>query len=161
METRTDPSPARAGPGPVIDRLLAPAVRASLGLLFVWFGVLKVSGDTPVAELVTATLPWADAGLVLPLLGWFEIALGCALVVGRPRRLALLVAAGHLAGTFLAFVQAPSLLMSGGNPFLLTATGEFVVKNLVLVCVALLLLRHHDRPRDDRPRDGRPRDEGS
>jgi len=131
---------------PVVDRLLVPAVRVSLGLLFVWFGVLKVSGDSPVVELVAATLPWADAGLLLPLLGWFEIVLGGALIVGWPRRLALLATVGHLAGTFLAFVQAPSLMMSGGNPFLLTAAGEFVMKNAVLVCVALLLLRLCDRP---------------
>jgi uncharacterized membrane protein YphA (DoxX/SURF4 family) len=123
-----------------LPRLAVPALRISLGLVFLWFGLLKVFGDSPVAGLVGATVPWVDPGLLVPVLGWIEVGLGLALLAGRPRRLALLAAAVHLSGTFLTFIEAPGQMIREGNPFLLTASGEFVLKNLVLICAALVLL---------------------
>ncbi len=124
----------------VLNRVTRPALRISLGVVFVWFGVLKVTGDSPVSELVGATVPWADQGFLVPALGWVEVALGAALLVGRPVRLTLIAVAAHLAGTFLVFFQAPSMVLTDGNPLLLNGNGEFVLKNLVLVCAALVLL---------------------
>ncbi len=124
---------ARAAP------VAAVALRLSLGLIFVWFGALKLAGDSPVAALVSATLPWANPELVVPLLGAVEVGLGIGLLVGRAQRLLLLALATHLAGTFLTFLMAPGLTMQGGNPLLLTADGEFVLKNAVLISAAVLL----------------------
>jgi hypothetical protein len=56
------------------------------------------------------------------------------------RRATLLVLVGHLAGTFLTFVTATSLMFQNGNPLTLTSNGEFVVKNLVLISAALVLI---------------------
>jgi hypothetical protein len=63
--------------------------------------------------------------------------------------LVLLALAAHLTGTFLTFVMAPGLTMRHGDPFLLTADGEFVLKNLVLISAAILLASHRP-PVDDR-----------
>ena len=135
--------PERAGQ--VLERVAVPALRTSLGLVFVWFGVLKVLGRSPVADLIGATVPWVNPHLLVPALGWVEVVLGLALLAARPRRLALVAAALHLAGTFLTFVEAPSMVISDGNPLLLTANGEFVLKNLVLICAALILLGRSGR----------------
>jgi putative oxidoreductase len=124
----------------IIRRVSLPALRISLCLVFVWFGLLKVVGDSPVADLLRATVPWVNPHLLVPILGWVEIILGLALLAGQPRRLALVAVAAHLTGTFLTFIQAPSQVMTDGNPLLLTANGEFVLKNLVLICAALALL---------------------
>lgn len=129
----------------LLARVALPALRISLGLVFGWFGMLKVAGDSPVADLVHATLPWIDQGVLLPVLGWVEIVLGLALIAGRPRRVALVAVAAHLAGTFLVFLQAPAQVISGGNPLLLTGNGEFVLKNIVLICAALVLLSQTGR----------------
>ncbi|SDC16122.1 DoxX family protein [Actinokineospora iranica] len=129
----------------VLGQVALPALRISLGLVFLWFGALKATGDSPVADIVHATLPWLDESVLMPVLGWFEIVLGVALLIGKPRRLALVVAAAHLAGTFLVFIQAPTLVMTDGNPLLLTTTGEFVLKNIVLIAAALVLLGLTDR----------------
>jgi putative oxidoreductase len=123
----------RAAPGAAV------ALRLSLGLVFVWFGALKLAGDSPVVGLVSATLPWADPQVVVPVLGAVEVALGIGLLVGKARRLLLLALATHLAGTFLTFLMAPALTVQGGNPLLLTADGEFVLKNAVLISAAILL----------------------
>ena len=117
----------------------AVALRLSLGLIFVWFGALKLAGDSPVAALVSATLPWGNPDMVVPLLGAVEVGLGIGLLVGRATRLLLLALAMHLAGTFLTFLMAPGLTIQNGNPMLLTADGEFVLKNAVLISAAVLL----------------------
>jgi uncharacterized membrane protein YphA (DoxX/SURF4 family) len=78
-----------------------------------------------------------------------EVALGLVLATGFLPRITLLVLAGHLAGTFLSFVTA-SELMWGANLFELTADGEFVAKNLVLITAALVLMRIYSRREGER-----------
>ncbi len=151
--TATAPEPGRCRALPLwirseaaFDRFLiraapaaAVALRLSLGLIFLWFGALKLAGDSPVVALVSATLPWGNPDVVVPLLGAVEVGLGIGLLVGRAQRLLLLALATHLAGTFLTFLMAPGLTIQGGNPLLLTADGEFVLKNSVLISAAVLL----------------------
>jgi len=118
------------------------ALRLSLALVFLWFGALKLSGDSPVAGLIAATLPFVDPATSVPVLGVVEVLLAVAVVVGRAPRMTLLVLAAHLTGTFLSFLTAPELVFGQGNLLLLTADGEFVLKNLVLVSAALVLVGH-------------------
>lgn len=120
---------------------LAPlALRASLAVVFIWFGALKVTGDSPVAELVANAVPLFDAGWFVPLLGYFEIGLGIGLLLGaHPLVVATVVA--HLAGTFTVLLVTPDVAFQGSNPLLLTTEGEFVMKNLVLLAAALALVR--------------------
>ena len=124
----------------LLERVAPAMVRLSLGLVFVWFGALKAAGDSPVLALVSATLPWAKPQLLMPVLGVVEILLGVGLLLGRAQRLLLLLLAAHLSGTFLTFVVAPDLIFQHRSPLLLTADGEFVLKNLVLISAALLLV---------------------
>jgi uncharacterized membrane protein YphA (DoxX/SURF4 family) len=126
-----------------------PALRLLLGLLFVWFGALKVLGRSPVGELVSGTLPWADPHLTVVVLGATEVVLGLGLVIGFAVRLVLPVLAAHLTGTFLTFVMLPQLMFREHNPFLLTESGEFVAKNLVLIAATLVLIAHTGGPRTD------------
>lgn len=129
-----------------IERLAPMAVRVSLALVFLWFGALKLTGDSPVLALASATVPWLAPALLMHLLGAIEVLLGVGLLLGRAPRLLLLVLAAHLSGTFLTFVMAPQLMFQHGGPMLLTADGEFVVKNLVLISAALLLAASSDSP---------------
>ena len=99
-------------------------------------------GRSPVGALVSGTLPWADPHLTVPVLGATEVALGLGLVTGVAVRLVLPLLAGHLTGTFLTFVMMPELMFRGHNPFLLTESGEFVAKNLVLIAATLALIAH-------------------
>jgi uncharacterized membrane protein YphA (DoxX/SURF4 family) len=115
-------------------------LRCVLALVYVWFGLLKITGKSDVFGLVQATVPWFDAHWFVPMLGYIEILLGIGLFIGRARRLVLIGMMGHLIGTFLTFIDAPSWMMHNGNPMLLNMDGEFVLKNLVLITAALVLL---------------------
>jgi putative oxidoreductase len=145
--------PSRRPGAVLVDRAvelnvrLAPiALRLSLAVVFVWFGALKVVGHSPVHDLLVATLPFLPADVVVPALGVVEVVLGLAVASGVFRRVTLVVLVGHLAGTFLTFVTATTLMLDDGNPLALTADGEFVVKNLVLISAALVLIGVYSRP---------------
>jgi uncharacterized membrane protein YphA (DoxX/SURF4 family) len=140
----------------VVDRAVAlnsryapTALRLALAVVFVWFGALKLVGVSPVEKLLAETLPFLDASISVPVLGAVEVLLGLALAVGRLPRITLLVLVGHLAGTFLTFVTA-SELMWGDGFLALTADGEFVVKNLVLIASALVLIGWYSSREDRR-----------
>jgi uncharacterized membrane protein YphA (DoxX/SURF4 family) len=119
-----------------------PALRILLGVVFIWFGALKVLGVSPVAKIVAGTLPWADPHATLIVLGGAEVVFGIALVTGVGLRVVLPLMVAHLAGTFLTFVMLPQLMFRSDDPFLLTESGEFVTKNLVLIAATVVLLCH-------------------
>lgn len=130
-----------------------PALRILLGVVFIWFGALKVAGESPVAGIVSGTLPWAPPHATVVALGSAEVVFGIALVTGFGLRVVLPLMAAHLAGTFLTFVMLPQLMFRGDDPLLLTESGEFVAKNLVLIAATVVLLCHLDT-RTARPQVG-------
>ena len=150
----------------LLARVGVPLLRLSLGLVFVWFGALKVADRTPVGDLVAGTVPWLDRAWFVPALGAFEVVLGLALIVGYRLGWVALLTAAHLAGTFLTLVVQPDVAFQQGNPLLLTTEGEFVAKNLVLATAALVVAASAgrrdrdgaDRGEADHDRDGRRAD---
>jgi putative oxidoreductase len=114
-------------------------LRLALGVVFVWFGVLKVIGRSPVGDLVADTVYWVDPGWFVPFLGAWEVLVGIGLIAGMALRLVLLLFWLQMAGTFLVLVLRPDFAFQGGNPLLLTTTGEFVIKNLVLIAAGLVV----------------------
>jgi uncharacterized membrane protein YkgB len=135
------PAAAPDGPGSwqVLSRYSVPMLRIALGVVFVWFGALKVADATPVGDLVAGTVPFLDADLVVPALGAFEVALGLVLISGRAVGLACAAMVAHLAGTFLVYVTQPDVAFQDGNPLLMTTEGEFVAKNIVLIAAGLVV----------------------
>jgi uncharacterized membrane protein YkgB len=123
----------------VLRRVGLTLLRISLGVVFFWFGALKVANVTPVGELVAGTLPFVDPAWFVPFLGGVEVALGLGLLLGRAITMVSAVLVAHLCGTFLVLVVQPELAFQNGNPLLLTTIGEFVIKNVVLIASALVL----------------------
>jgi putative oxidoreductase len=131
----------------VEDRLAALAqrhgvvmLRAALGVIFVWFGVLKVIGASPVGELVARTLFVLPARPALIALGLIEVGIGISLLTGRAVRVALAVFMVQMFGTFLTLVLVPDVAFQHGNPLLLSTVGEFVMKNLVLITAGIAIV---------------------
>jgi putative oxidoreductase len=123
-------------------RIGVPALRLTLAITFLWFGALKITNDTPVADFVAGTVSWipgVDGSWFVPLLGVIEVLLGAALLINRGTRLVLPLLFAHLTSTFLAVITQPEVTFQGGNPLMLTTEGEFVVKNCILLSAVLVL----------------------
>jgi putative oxidoreductase len=135
---------------PLLRRWAVPMLRVSLGVVFVWFGMLKILDVSPVADLVANTVYWFDRETFVTVLGAFEVTVGALLLLGRALRFTLLLFVLQMIGTFLTFVILPEVTFQDGNPLLLTVEGEFVVKNLVLISAAFVVgttVRRRDRRR--------------
>lgn len=123
----------------VMARYGIPALRLALGVVFLWFGLLKVMGRSPVARLIAATVYWMSPSAFIPWLGVWEMVVGLGLLFTRALRVTLLLFWLQLAGTLFALVLRPDITFQGGNPLLLTAEGEFIVKNLVLIAGGIVV----------------------
>jgi len=138
---RTEPGPPMEAP--IIDfmrRNSLTILRLALGVVFVWFGVLKLADASPVADLVADGLAFLPDRAAVVLTGSVETLIGIGLLSGRFLRLTLLLFFGLLAGTFVPVILHPSIAYQRANPLALTVTGEFVVKNLVLIAAGLTVV---------------------
>jgi uncharacterized membrane protein YkgB len=140
------PGPARntvdrldAAVAGALERHGVTALRIALGVVFVWFGALKVAGTSPVEDLVADTVYWLPSGFVIPAIGVFEIVVGLGLLFPVALRLTLLLFWAQMLGTFLVLVVHPDRSFEGGNVLDLTILGEFVIKNLVLIAAGLVV----------------------
>src|SRR4029453_2053470 len=122
-----------------LRRTSVMALRIALGVVFVWFGALKVAGVSPVARLVADTLFWLPGDVAVRHRGGREIVVGLGVFRGWAIRLTLLVFTVQMVGTFLVFVLMPWRTFEGVNPLRLTVEGEFVIKNLVLLTAGLVI----------------------
>ena len=130
------------------------ALRLALAVVFIWFGALKVAGRSPVYDLVADTVFFLPGSFVVPAFGVLEIAIGAGLLLGVGLRVVLLLFLLQMAGTFLVFVTQPGESFQEGNPLLLTTTGEFVLKNIVLIAAGLAVGATVSRSRRQVPGTG-------
>lgn len=124
---------------PWLRKWSKPILRVALGIVFVWFGALKVLEVSPVSDLVASTVYWVDPDWFVPTLGLVEIGIGIGLIGGWQLRWVLLVFIAQMIGTALVFVVRPDVAFQDGNPLKLTVEGEFVIKNLVLIAAGLVV----------------------
>lgn len=111
-------------------------LRYSLAIIFIWFGVLKPLGLSPAQDLVAKTAFWFSSDWFVPVLGWWEVAIGVFLLFRRTVRLAILLLFLQIPGTFLPLVLLPDLTFTE-FPYGLTLEGQYIVKNLILIAAAI------------------------
>ena len=113
-------------------------LRYSLGLVFIWFGLLKPLGLSPAEELVKRTVYFLPPDIFYPILGWWEVAIGAGLLYRPLTRVALFLLALQMPGTFLPLLVLPDVVWTS-FPMGLTLEGQYIVKNLVLISAALVV----------------------
>jgi uncharacterized membrane protein YkgB len=114
-------------------------LRVAIGLVFFWFGALKlVPGLSPAEGLVRATTPFLPGDLFVPVLGIWEMAIGLGFLTGRALRLTILLLFLQMPGTFLPILLLPDVVFTA-FPFGLTIEGQYIVKNVVLIASALVV----------------------
>lgn len=114
-------------------------LRLGLGIVFFWFGALKlVPGLSPAEELVRNTTYFVDPDLFLPVLAIWEMVIGLGLIFGRFMRITLLLLFLQMAGTALPLLVLPEAVWTA-FPYGLTLEGQYIIKNLVIIGAALVL----------------------
>ncbi len=126
--------------------------RLALGIVFIWFGALKMIGElSPAYDLVAATIYWLTPEIIIPLIGLWEVAIGVAFLFPPLTRVALLLLIPQMPATFLPLVLLPAVTFTV-VPWGLTLEGQYIVKNLVIIACALIIggtaLRKEHRDRE-------------
>jgi uncharacterized membrane protein YkgB len=115
-----------------------PLLRWSLAVVFIWFGLLKPLHASPATDLVTRTVVWFDPAWFVPFLGWWEVAIGLCLLWKPLVRVALLLLALQMPGTFLPLVLLPDICWLHA-PWAPTLEGQYIIKNLVIIAAAIVV----------------------
>ena len=121
-----------------MDKYCQLLMRLSLGLIFIWFGVLKPLGMSPEEELIQRTIYWLPHKFVFPVLGIWEVAIGIGLIYRPLLRLALFLLLLELPGTFLPLILLPDICFTN-FPFGLSLEGQYIIKNLFLISAAFAI----------------------
>lgn len=123
----------------ILARYGITAMRVGLGIIFFWFGALKlVPGLSPAEELVRNTIYFIEPDVFLPILALWEMAIGLGLLTGRFMRLTLLLLILQMPGTALPLILLPDVCFTR-FPFGLTLEGQYIIKNLVLITAAMVI----------------------
>jgi uncharacterized membrane protein YphA (DoxX/SURF4 family) len=114
-------------------------LRIGLGVVFLWFGALKLFPNlSPAEDLVRNTVYFVDPDIFLPILAVWEMLIGLGLILGKFMRVTLLLLFLQMPGTALPLLILPNVVWTA-FPFGLTLEGQYIVKNLVLIGAGLVL----------------------
>ncbi len=113
-------------------------LRISLAIIFIWFGALKPLGISPAEELVKRTVYWFSPDIFVPILGWWEVAIGAGLLFRPLLRFALALLFLQMPGTILPLILLPEVCFTQ-FPCGLTLEGQYIIKNLILISAAIVV----------------------
>jgi len=118
-------------------------LRFALGVIFIWFGVLKYfPGLSPAEELVRNTIYFFDPDLVIPILATWEVLIGIGFLSGfftsKLQRVTILLLFMQMIGAGLPLIMLPEVVWTN-FPLVLTLEGQYIIKNLVIIGSALVI----------------------
>jgi len=119
-------------------------LRLSIGIIFLWFGVLKFfNGASPAETLAVNTIDTLTFGLLSPgfiiiALAILETAIGLGLMFKLFLRETLLLLYLQMLGTFTPVFLFPGEVFVE-FPFVLTLEGQYIIKNLVVVSAGIVI----------------------
>ena len=119
-------------------------LRVSIGVVFVWFGVLKFfPGVSAAQDLAIRTIELLTFGLVPELLiinglALWEVVIGIGLSTGKFMRETILLLFLQMMGTFTPIFLFPDEVFNH-IPYAPTLEGQYIIKNIVIISAAIVL----------------------
>lgn len=117
-------------------------LRYSLAIIFIWFGMLKIIGYSPIADLVTRTVYWVDPSWFVPFLGAWEVVIGICFLIKPLVRLGILLLAPQMIGTFLPLILLSGITFQNSNILTPSIEGHYIIKNLIIIAAAIVIGSH-------------------
>lgn len=123
-------------------------LRINIGIIFFWFGMQKFfPGLSPAEDLATLTIEKMTFGMItralsMPMLAIWEVIIGLAFITGYFMRIALPLLLLQMIGTFMPLFIFPDKTFEV-LPFIPTLTGQYIIKNIVVVAGAIVIGAYH------------------
>lgn len=128
----------------LVTKISLPLARLSLFTVYFWFGALKLFGQSPanqlVGELLARTLPFISLPQFLLILGVLEMVIGLLFILPGYERLAIFLLVIHMITTALPLFLLKAITWKA---FMVpTLEGQYIIKNAVIVALALAIASH-------------------
>lgn len=117
-----------------------------IGLVYVWFGVLKYfSGESPAEDLAKNTIDLLTFGIIsskisILLLALSETIIGLFLILNIYRKPVIIVALIHITFTFTPLFLFPEKSFTN-SIFSFSLLGQYIFKNIVIIGALITLYR--------------------
>lgn len=113
--------------------------RFALFIIYFWFGILKVVGQSPASPMVNTLLskimPFIPFDLFIVLFGLFEILIGILFIIPNKERLAIILFFIHMFTTTLPLFIMRDFIWT--HMFVPTLEGQYIIKNIALIACVL------------------------
>ncbi|MCG3654881.1 DoxX family membrane protein [Aliarcobacter butzleri] len=125
-------------------------MRLSLGIIFVWYGMLKFFPTlSPAEDLAIKTIDimffhLIDGSLSIKLLAILEVAIGIGFLSGYYTKLVTIIFLGHMLCTFAPLFILPELSFTYA-PYAFTLVGQYIVKNIVFILVGVMIYQNETK----------------
>ena len=137
-------------PNRIHNYVLKNLLSISIGIVFLWFGILKLFPETSPAELLAKrtitvlTFGHIPSSISILLLAMVEVIIGLFLILGLFKKMTLKMAMLHLFFTFSPFLIIPyeSFTLP---PLIPTLLGQYILKNLVIFAALLTLYKENSK----------------
>ncbi|MEX2054710.1 MAG: hypothetical protein WD972_00875 [Candidatus Andersenbacteria bacterium] len=127
-----------------MNKVSDPFSRVALFVVYFWFGLLKIVAESPanplVASLLERTLPFVSFDQFILFLGLFEMIIGVAFLIPGLERLAVVLLIPHMITTTMPLILLPAIAWQA--PLVPTLEGQYIIKNLLIIALALGLVAH-------------------
>ncbi len=122
-------------------------MRLSLGIIFVWYGMLKFFPTlSPAEDLAIKTIDimffnLIDGSLSIKLLAMLEVAIGIGFLSGFYTKIVTIIFLGHMVCTFAPLFLLPEFSFTQA-PYAFTLVGQYIVKNIVFILVGIIIYQN-------------------
>lgn len=127
-----------------VRKISYPVAHIAIFIVFFWFGILKIVAESPANPLITdlleKTLPFITFEQFIVLFGIYEMIIGIAFLIRGYERLAILLLIPHMITTILPLILLPAVTWQAW--FVPTLEGQYIIKNIVIIALALSLAAH-------------------
>lgn len=119
-------------------------LRISVGIVFVWFGVLKFfpglssAQDLAINTIKMLTFDLVPETIIINGLALWEVLIGIGLITGRFMRETLLLLFLQMMGTFTPIFLFPHEVFTQ-IPYAPTLEGQYIIKNIVIISAGIVL----------------------
>lgn len=112
--------------------------RISLGVIFIWFGLLKPFGEKTTTSLLAHTIYIFPPEYILPLLGWWEVAIGVTLLFPKLVKYSIILQFIRIPGTILAFFMHPDICFVH-FPHVPSPEGQYLIKDIIILFAGIAI----------------------
>src|SRR5690349_1082314 len=122
---------------------LIKTLQVSIGIIFIWFGMLKFFPHlSPAEDLAVQTIKILTLGTLsdrasLVLLASWEVLAGLLLILNLFQQVTFWLVLVHMICTFVPLAFLPQISFTN-FPYGLTLVGQYIVKNIVIIAALLV-----------------------